>query len=47
MTPMAAAAKRGHTEIVHLLLQARGDPNIKNKVSDSMMNKTTTTKYMY
>lgn len=33
MTPMAAAAKRGFTEVVHLLLQAGGDPNSKNKVS--------------
>ena len=33
MTPMAAAAKRGYTEVVCLLLQAGGDPNSKNKVS--------------
>ena len=35
MTPMVAAAKRGFTEVVHLLLQAGGDPNSKNKVSTS------------
>lgn len=33
MTPMAAAAKRGHTEVVCLLLQAGGNPNSKNKVN--------------
>ena len=31
-TPLLRAVKQGHTELLSLLLQAGGDPNVANQV---------------